>query len=126
MVRQINRLSAREVETLTEPGRHADGGNLYLSIDDEGRRRWVFMYVRNGKQREAGLGSAGKGGVSLKAAREKAAEGRAMLKAGVDPLAAWNKPAAEEVPTFGAAADDLPRGARGRVGATTSTRRNGA
>jgi integrase len=64
------------------------------------------MYVRNGKQREAGLGSAAKGGVTLKAAREKAAEGRAILKAGLDPLATWNKPAAEEVPTFGASADD--------------------
>ena len=106
MVRQINRLSAREVETLTEPGRHADGGNLYLSIDDEGRRRWVFMYVRNGKQRELGLGSAAKGGVSLKMARKKAGEGRALLELGVDPLAAWNKPAAEEIPTFGTAADD--------------------
>jgi integrase len=103
--RQINRLSARAVETLTKPGRHADGGNLYLSIDEDGRRRWVFLYVRNGKQREAGLGPASKWGVSLKAAREKAAEGRAMLKAGLEPLGAWNKPAAEEVPTFGAAAD---------------------
>ena len=51
------------------------------------------------------MGSAGKGGVSLKVAREKAAEGRAMLRAGVEPLAAWNKPAAEEVPTFGVMAD---------------------
>ena len=58
-----------------------------------------------GKLREAGLGSAGKGGVSLKAARDKAAEGRAMLKAGGDPIAEWNKPAAEEVPTFGKMAD---------------------
>ena len=106
MVRQINRLSAREVETLTEPGRHADGGNLYLSIDDEGRRRWVFMYERNGKQRELGLGSAAKGGVSLKMARKKAGEGRALLELSVDPLATWNKPAAEEIPTFGATADD--------------------
>ena len=67
----------------------------------------IHVCARTGKQREAGLGSAGKGGVSLKAAREKAAEGRAMLKAGVDPLAAWNKPAAEEVPTFGVMADDF-------------------
>jgi integrase len=64
------------------------------------------MYVRNGKQREAGLGSAGKGGVSLKAAREKAAEGRALLKSGLDPLAEWNKPATKERPTFGAVADE--------------------
>jgi hypothetical protein len=84
LVRQINRLSARTVETLSKPGRHADGGGLYLSISGEGRRRWVFMYVRNGKQREAGLGSAAKGGMSLKAVREKATEGRALLTAGLD------------------------------------------
>jgi integrase len=106
VVRQFNRLSARAVETLSKRGRHADGGGLYLSISDEGRRRWVFMYVLDGKQREAGLGSAGKGGVSLKAAREQAAEGRAMLMSGLDPLAEWNKPAAESGPTFGAAADE--------------------
>jgi integrase len=65
------------------------------------------MYTWRGKQREAGLGSAGKGGVSLKAARDKAAEGRALLKAGVDPIAEWSKPDGEEVPTFGKAADDF-------------------
>ena len=43
--------------------------------------------------------------MSLKAARDKAAEGRALVKAGVDPIAEWSKPEAEEVPTFGRAAD---------------------
>jgi integrase len=105
VVRHLNKLSARAVETLAKPGRHSDGGGLYLSISGEGRRRWTFMYMRRGKQREAGLGSAAKGGVSLKAAREKAAEGRALLKAGRDPLAEWNKAGETEAPTFGAAAD---------------------
>jgi hypothetical protein len=70
MARAIHKLTARRVETLIEPGRHSDGGGLYLSISREGWRRWVFMYTWRGKQREAGLGSAGKGGASLKAARE--------------------------------------------------------
>ena len=43
----------------------------------------------------------------LKAAREKAAEGRALVQAGVDPLAEWNKADPEEVPTFGKVADDF-------------------
>jgi hypothetical protein len=106
VVQKINRLSARAVETLSKPGRHADGGGLYLSISGDGRRRWVFMYARNGKQREAGLGSAAKGGMPLKAVREKAAEGRALLVAGLDPLAVWNKPHIQQVPAFGKAADD--------------------
>ena len=107
MARAIHKLTARTVATLTTPGRHSDGGGLYVSISREGWRRWVFMYTWRGKQREAGLGSAGKGGVSLKAAREKAAEGRALVKAGVDPIAEWSKTDPEEVPTFGTAADDF-------------------
>jgi integrase len=92
---------------LGSEGELAAEGGLYLSISGEGRRRWVFMYVLRGKQREAALGSAGKGGVPLKAAREKAAQGRALLKAGVDPIAEWSKPLANEAPTFGEAADDF-------------------
>jgi integrase len=65
------------------------------------------MYTLRGKQREAGLGSAGKGGVPLKAAREKAGKGRELLKAGRDPLAEWSKPDAREAPTFGEAAEDF-------------------
>jgi integrase len=106
MARAIHKLTARAAETRAKPGRHSDGGGLYLSISGEGRRRWVFLYTWRGKQREAGLGAAGKGGVSLKAAREKAAEGRALVKAGVDPIAEWNKANPEEVRSFGKAADD--------------------
>jgi integrase len=64
------------------------------------------MYTWRSKQREAGLGAAGKGRVSLKEAREKAAEARALLAAGVNPLDKWRKPDEGEVPTFGAAADE--------------------
>jgi integrase len=110
MKRTINRLSARQAETVKKPGRHADGGNLYLKITPDGSRRWVFMYLRDGKQREMGLGSASKSGVPLGAARTRAAEARAALSAGVDPMAA--KKEAEEraaiakAPTFGKVAND--------------------
>jgi hypothetical protein len=65
MARKINKLSARAVETLKAPGRYSDGGNLYLSISENGGRRWVFMYRRAGKQHEMGLGSASRAGISL-------------------------------------------------------------
>ena len=107
MARAIHKLTARAANTLKKPGRHSDGGGLYLSISGDGRRRWVFMYTWGGKQREAGLGAAAKGGVSLKAAREKATEGRSLLQADRDPLAEWNKPEAEKVPTFGIVADEF-------------------
>ena len=44
--RQLHKLSAREAETITELGRHSDGGGLYLAIETgaHGRRQWIFMY----------------------------------------------------------------------------------
>jgi integrase len=126
MARAIHKLTAREAETISKPGRHSDGGGLYLFISSDGRRRWTFMYTWHGKQREAGLGRApekkateksrpeartkeaeSRDVVSLKGAREKAAEGRALIKAGVDPIAEWNKPDPKVAPTFGEAADDF-------------------
>ncbi len=98
--RILNRFSAKEVERLKTPGRHSDGGGLYLAIDDNGRRRWVFMYVRRGRRVELGLG--GGRDLLLAAARTEATALRAMLASGEDPKAARAK---EEVPTFGECAD---------------------
>lgn len=86
LVRKLNLLAARTVATLTKPGRHADGGGLYLTIDKAGKKRWTFMWVRGGKQREAGLG--GFPGVSLAQARELAAEFRKTIAEGRDPIEA--------------------------------------
>lgn len=77
-------MSARTVATLKNVGRHADGNGLYLSISDNGGRRWVFLYRSGGKVREKGLGSAVS--VSLKDARLKADEVRKQLSAGLDPI----------------------------------------
>jgi len=108
MARAINKLTAQQAKTFSEPGRHSDGGGLYLSISPDGRRRWVFMYARQGKQREAGIGAARNGDPNyrtLAEARAKAAEARKLLAEGKDPIAEWNKPEAEAVPTFGEMAD---------------------
>ena len=88
MPRQINRLNARSVQTIRAKGRHADGGGLYLVIDRNAAKRWVFLYRdrRTHKLREMGLG--GLAAVPLARAREKAAEARAHLATGRDPLAA--------------------------------------
>jgi hypothetical protein len=82
-MRQAKRLSARTVATLTKPGRHSDGGNLYLLITktESGlSKRWVFMFTHGGKQREAGFGPASV--VTLAEARGKAQEWRSMLAKG--------------------------------------------
>lgn len=83
---KTKRLTARTVETLSKPGRHSDGGNLYLQVTATGAKSWLFIYRFGGRQREAGLGPVS--GVTLAAAREKAEEARKSLAAGVDPLEA--------------------------------------
>lgn len=104
-MRALNRLSARGVANLTKPGRHADGGGLYLAISPDGsRRRWVFLFTLNGRQREMGLGSVQD--VTLADARAKAGDARSLLAAGIDPLEA--RRTAEKTgtaPTFGEVAD---------------------
>jgi len=99
--RTLNKLSAKEAERLRAPGRHSDGGGLYLFIDDKGRRRWIFMYVRRGRRVELGLG--GGRDLSLAAARTEAATLRAMLANGEDPKAARARD--QNIPTFGESAD---------------------
>lgn len=100
----INKLSARAVATIKDPGRHGDGGGLYLVVDYKtGTKRWTVLYTINGKRREIGLGSLN--AVSLARARELAADVRAKVADGVDPLAEASTPQKEAPPTFGAVAD---------------------
>jgi integrase len=110
--RQLHKLSAREAETIMEPGRHGDGGGLYLAIETgaHGRRQWIFLYrVRGtGKRREIGLGPAKgkvKDGLSLADARLKAADARKALAEGRDP--AERRAEAMAGTTFGEFADAL-------------------
>ncbi|HEY0649599.1 Arm DNA-binding domain-containing protein, partial [Phenylobacterium sp.] len=107
MARTLNRLKAKQVETLG-PGRHADGGGLYLDRDDGGRSRWLFMWTRQGKRREMGLGAAGPQGVSLAEARAKATAAREIVRDGRDPIED-RKAAAAPVRawTFGEVADEF-------------------
>jgi len=106
MAKSIHRLSARTVETVVRPGRHADGGNLYLSISKSGSRRWVFLFRWKGKLKEMGLGSAQPGQVSLKIARQKADTARALLRDGLNPLEV-KRANATDAPLFGEFADTL-------------------
>jgi hypothetical protein len=102
MARKINRLNARAVATITECGRHADGGGLYLSISPNGGRRWVFLFRWHGKPTKIGLGSARD--VPLARARELAAAARAKLAEGINPKDAR---CPLEGATFGECADRL-------------------
>lgn len=96
-------LTARAVDEIKAPGRHAIGNGLYLEIDGSARR-WFFRYQVDGKRREMGLGSAHD--ISLKEARQKVDDAKRSIRDGVDPIAARRvrRPA---IPTFGQFADSL-------------------
>lgn len=96
MARPLNKLSVPYCDKKNlRPGRHSDGGGLYLNVSSTGTRSWVFVWTRRGTKREMGLGSYVD--VPLKRAREKAAEARRAVEDGRDPIAEREK--AEE-PTF--------------------------
>lgn len=103
MAREINRLPPRAAATIVEPGRHADGGGLYLVVGRGQSRKWVFRFKWRGRLVDMGLGAALS--VTLAKARERAAEARKLLADGVSPLEA--KRAGSAVPTFGELADTL-------------------
>jgi integrase len=102
MAREIDKLTARKVDTLKATGRHSDGGGLYLNVTDTGAKSWLFMWKKAGRRREMGLGSIRD--VPLARARTLAFEARQHLASGRDPLAAREKPASM---TFGDAATAL-------------------
>ncbi|MGA2792237.1 MAG: integrase arm-type DNA-binding domain-containing protein [Roseiarcus sp.] len=101
--RPSKRLTAREAEALTAPGRHADGDGLYLVVRAGGSKQWMFLYRSQGRLREMGLGSPS-AGVTLAKARALAAAARAHRANGADPLETRRRAeqAAGAVPTFGA------------------------
>lgn len=108
----LNKLSAVAVKNLAEPGRHSDGGGLYLVVgeprdDRPSSKTWVFMWKVAKKRREMGLGVLRD--VPLAAARDKAAAARLLVAEGKDPIEERDRvlvpPAAPSIPTFGELAD---------------------
>ena len=79
----IHRLTAIAVRN-HKPGKYCDGAGLYLIKGEVGRGNWIWRYLLCGKRREMGLGSIRT--VSLKEARERADEWRAVLASGRDPI----------------------------------------
>lgn len=94
-------LSSVRVNSLSTPGRYADGNGLYLIVDPTGAKRWVLRTIVHGRRRDIGLGGIRL--VSLAAAREKAAEYRRIAREGGNPLELRRKTEAI-IPTFADAA----------------------
>ena len=91
----MTKLTARFVQTVSEPGRYGDGNGLYLRVMPSGSRQWVQRLSIHGKRCDMGLG--GYPLVSLAEARQAAFENRKLARAGGDPLALRD---AGKVPTF--------------------------
>ena len=100
--RSLHKLSAARANSGgLKPGRHSDGGGLYLNVTPAGTRSWVFMWTPSGgKRREMGMGAYPL--VTLTRARAKAVEYRYAISEGRDPLTEKKR---EAEPTFGDCAD---------------------
>lgn len=98
----MHKLTARKIASEKSPGRHSDGKGLYLLVKKSGRKSWVYMWNKNHRRREMGLG--GFPDVSLAVAREKAQAARELIAADKDPLQEKQKTV---VKSFGEAADHL-------------------
>jgi integrase len=93
-----------------KPERRHDGGGLYLQCAPGGAKTWAFRFTLAGRERWMGLGPVD--AVPLAEARRRAAEARAMVRDGRDPIAerARARRAAEDAAeteqrTFAAAVD---------------------
>jgi integrase len=70
------------------PVRFGDGDGLYLQVAPGDTKSWLFRFMLHGRAREMGLGPVGEppDGVPLAKARRFAAEAKALLRAGRDPI----------------------------------------
>ncbi|SFD67258.1 tyrosine-type recombinase/integrase [Roseivivax sediminis] len=66
------------------PGKHSDGGGLWLHKRDDGGAQWFMRVTVHGRRREMGLGRLSD--VSLKEARLAAEKCRALVREGKDPI----------------------------------------
>ena len=100
----MGKLTVRGVGA-AKAGKYGDGSGLYLFVTENGAKRWVFRYKRNGAStsREMGLGSVAD--VGLAEAREKAANARKAVREGRDPIAERTR--TSNVPNFGELASEV-------------------
>lgn len=118
------KLTDAKLRTLTSPGKHFDGGGLYLEVTLAGGRYWRLKYRHGGKEKRLALGVYPT--VSLKEARDLADQARKTLDAGDDPgqlrKAAKAKAVHEAVNTLQAVTDEWLKHQSTRWAPVTATR----
>lgn len=95
----MGKLTDAQLRTLKTPGKHFDGGGLYLELTPAGGRYWRLKYRFGGKENRLALGVYP--ATTLAKARKRAADARELLAEGQDP--ATEKKAAKTRQTFNAA-----------------------
>ena len=105
MAAKLNDKQIKSLLRKAEPGRFAAGNGLTFRVTNEGTGFWVVRYTTNGKRREITLGRYGTkpGELSLVDASAKAAQLKADVKKGIDPLAERKRPDSVKIQTV----DDL-------------------
>ncbi|WP_295380413.1 integrase arm-type DNA-binding domain-containing protein [uncultured Pseudacidovorax sp.] len=102
------KLTDTKLRNLTTPGKHADGGGLYLEITPAGGRYWRMKYRFAGKEKRMAFGVYPE--VSIKDARTKRDAAKQALARGDDPgeikKAAKAKAVFQAANTFKAVAED--------------------
>lgn len=104
-------LNDKQVKALLKkgtPGRFAVGGGLYFRVSQEGTGFWVVRYMIHGKRREHSLGryGGGPGEMPLVEASAKAAQIKADVKKGVDPISEKKRPSSIRIETVNHLAED--------------------
>lgn len=79
----LNKLTSSGLRGL-KPGKHSDGGGLWLHKRADGGAQWFLRVTVHGRRREMGLGRLSD--VSLKEARLAADKWRAVARDGKDPI----------------------------------------
>ena len=102
MARAIHKLTDRSCRAANKPGMIGDGGGLYLGIKPSGSRSWSYVWKKDGRRHEMGLGAYP--AVSLAKARMLAADNRETIAEGRNPI---DERRQDAVPTFGECADQF-------------------
>ncbi len=81
----LTEVAIRALKATGKRQRLTDGNGLHLTVTADGKKYWCWRYSLDKKVRELALGAYP--AVSLRQARQKAVEARAMLNEGKDPAA---------------------------------------
>ncbi len=104
----MGKLTAHGIRKLA-PGKHADGGGLYIFVDARAQEywRWWFLFSWPGRRSRCEMSLGALRDLTLADAREAAAQARALVRAGTNPIEARRLAARQAAgTTLGEVADD--------------------